>query len=466
VTRQILKPLSGILLALSFAGCGGGGSGNSVADSDPGGIGGTGISSGSISAIGSIVVNGRRFDVEAAEIKVNGTHVNQSALEVGYVVDVRGDFDDGIAESVEFIPDLVGPVTAKDIPLGTDTGTITVMEQVVQVTPTTLFSNVAGAAELPDVARVLVSGFRNSREEIVASHIRLNPDSNEFPEDQIVGRAASVTHDGFGIAGLRIDSSFQPDDGERVRVTGTFLDTTPPLFDADRVTELEDLRGDPDDAVELEGIIDEFTDPSAPFTVDGVRVDASGAAIEGGELDIDAEIEVTGSFDRDGVLVARRIEVDREENVEIAATVSNVSSDLTRVFFFTGQLSVRVTDRTRLKDDTGPTDEFGVGDIVATEDYLEIDGYMSDDGTSVIATRVEREDPEEQTVIEGPVQEFNEANSAITLLGITVNIADADVDDGPIDELPAGTIVEITWNKANPDLSESADGIEIEESDN
>ncbi|WP_070987192.1 DUF5666 domain-containing protein [Halofilum ochraceum] len=464
MTQRALQILTALLIALLLGGCGGGSSGDTVADSDPGGIGGTGISSGSISAIGSIVVNGRRFDVESAEIAVNGTPKTQSALEVGYVVDVRGDFDDGVAESVEFIPDLVGPITGTSIPAGTDTGTLAVMGQVVQVTPTTLFTNGASADGLTEGDRVLVSGFRNSGREIVASHIRLRPGSGDFPEDQIVGRATSVSPDGFEIAGLRIDTAFPPDAGERVVATGMYQSRPSPRFEADDVAAMDDLRAEPDDAVELEGIVEAFDTLSSPFTVDGVTVDGSGATVEGGDIGLDAEVEVDGSFNRDGVLIARRIEVDREENVEIEARVSDVSSDLTSVRFFNGALSVRITDRTRLKDDSGGIDAFGVGDI-APGNYLEIDGYVANGGASVVATRLEREDPEDQAVIEGPVQSFDAANQSITLLGITVRIDEAVIEDGPISDLPEGTIVEITWNQAAPDLSESADEVEIEEPD-
>lgn len=464
MTRHALRILTAILVALVLGGCGGGSSGDTVADSDPGGIGGTGVSSGSISAIGSIVVNGRRFDIESAEITVNDTLESRSALEVGYVVDVQGDFDDGVAESVEFIPDLVGPVTGTSIPEGNDTGTLAVMGQVVQVTATTVFTNVAGADQLAAADRVLVSGFRNSRQEIVASHIRFAPDSEDFAEDQIVGRATSISQDGFEIAGLRIDSAFLPDAGERVIATGTYRSGADPRFEAGDVVEMDNLRGDPADAVELEGIVEAFTGLSSPFTVDDVTIDASGATIEGGEIGIDAEVEVDGSFDRNGILIARRIEVDREENVEIEATVSSVAGDLTRVRFLNDALTVRITERTRLKDDTGEIDAFGAGHI-AQGDFLEVDGYVSDDGESVIATRLEREEPEDSTTIEGPVQNVNATNNRLTVLGIEVDIQGAEVDGGTSADITVGTIIEITWVGTDIDLSDTADEIEIEESD-
>jgi hypothetical protein len=108
VIGRWLPAVLAALLAIGIGGCGGGGGGGggggTVAD---GGIGGTGISSGSITGMGSIFVNGRRFEIESAEITINGTPAMSSRLEVGYVVDVRADFDDGIAENVAFRPNLM-----------------------------------------------------------------------------------------------------------------------------------------------------------------------------------------------------------------------------------------------------------------------------------------------------------------------------------------------------------------------
>ncbi|MDZ7828711.1 MAG: hypothetical protein U5K33_04215 [Halofilum sp. (in: g-proteobacteria)] len=117
--KRIVNLLSGALLGMAVASCGGGGS--TLAE---GGIGGTGISSGSISAFGSIVVNGTKFDVDAAEITVNGDPAMQSALDIGYVVRVDGDLDDGVAETVRFDANLIGEVDSAPQPDGPNEWTL------------------------------------------------------------------------------------------------------------------------------------------------------------------------------------------------------------------------------------------------------------------------------------------------------------------------------------------------------
>jgi hypothetical protein len=98
-------------------------------------------------------------------------------------------------------------------------------------------------------------------------------------------------------------------------------------------------------------------------------------------------------------------------------------------------------------------------------DFLEIDGYVSDDGESVIATRLEREDPEDTTTIEGPVQQVV-PNNRVRLLGIEVDLTGVPFDDGSFADIEEGTILEITWDKPNPDLSsDSPSEVEIEELD-
>lgn len=86
-----------------------------------GGIGGTGyVSSGTITAFGSIVVNGVTFDTKEARIFVSGKEkgTGQQALlnylDLGQVVLVEGTADEssGIASHVRYTPNVVGPVTS------------------------------------------------------------------------------------------------------------------------------------------------------------------------------------------------------------------------------------------------------------------------------------------------------------------------------------------------------------------
>ena len=112
-----------LLASLLIAGCGGGGA-ISVAE---GGIGGTGISTGTVTGIGSITVNGVKFNTDNAAIYIEGTRVDDPNLadgdelslrgfgfNEGQVVRVVGSFNDdgktGTAEEVYFNDSVEGPV--------------------------------------------------------------------------------------------------------------------------------------------------------------------------------------------------------------------------------------------------------------------------------------------------------------------------------------------------------------------
>jgi hypothetical protein len=108
VCRFISASLAIVLVALS--GCGGGGS--TVA-----GIGGTGkIASGTITAFGSIWVNGIKYDIDSALLEVNdddGAGLSQDDLRIGMVVTVTAvvEGSSGVASLVVYDNEIEGPVS-------------------------------------------------------------------------------------------------------------------------------------------------------------------------------------------------------------------------------------------------------------------------------------------------------------------------------------------------------------------
>ena len=131
--------------------------------------------SGTITAFGSVFVNGVRYDVSAAKLKKNGRVVAQAALAVGEVALVRGKQNlsagQGSAESVEVEDNVVGPV-------GTITGTseLTVLGQTVKVTAGTSFGKGITPADLTGLKAgdpVEVSGLADATGAIAESPIAL-----------------------------------------------------------------------------------------------------------------------------------------------------------------------------------------------------------------------------------------------------------------------------------------------------
>jgi len=470
--KRMLQTVLGALLGAAIASCGGGG--NTVAE---GGIGGTGISSGSISAFGSIVVNGTKFDVDAAAITVNGDpNSTQDDLDIGYVVRVDADLDDGVAEEVRFEADLIGEVDANAIASGEAVGTLTVMQQTVEITPTTVLAKIDGPDTIAPSDRVLVSGFRDSSDTLVATHIELAPSESN---DQIVGEVDSSSDIDFEINGLVINSNAAPDVGDMVLVRGDYAPSSNEFNPSPPIEELKSLvRAGAE--IELEGIVDSFTNQDA-FTVGGIQVDASGvndSDVINGPVTPGAEVEVEGIFDGAGVLVAERVEVEFEENTEIVARVANDPAAGGPVQFFnangTPELSVAVTDKTRLRDNSdNPVENFSVADL-AMGDWVELDGF-EDDGGSVTALKIERFDPDtdaEDASVEGIVDEVMPGMNRLTILGLDFDTENAGFDGvANLSEIKEGDVVEVEWTDTDPTgpatvtLPIAVEEVELEEDD-
>ena len=138
--NRILNSISGLIIGLSMISCGGG---DQYAE---GGIGGTGISNGSVSGYGSIIVNGVHFDTTGAVItkddgtpvtNINDADINQF-INLGMVVTVKGSINDdgtGKAETISYEDILEGPI------VGTPSGnTINVLGQTVNVVNETKYA--------------------------------------------------------------------------------------------------------------------------------------------------------------------------------------------------------------------------------------------------------------------------------------------------------------------------------------
>ncbi len=466
MTRVRLHRMIPALLLILTAGCGGSSGGGRVAE---GGIGGTGISTGAVTATGSIVVNGRRFALDSAAITVNGNPADAAALRIGRIVTVAGDLDDGIAERVSFVPRLVGPVdviagsTTGTLDCGSDAATFTAMQQTVRIEASTIVE-CSDASAIGQGEPVLVSGYRRTDDVLVASYVQRLVGST-FPVNQVIGRVTEVTRTRFSIGALEVSADDEPDVGDRVRVRGSYNPDTKVLT-ATRVSDDAPVSGEPGEAAEVEGIVDAFTDADA-FRVNGIPVDSSDARIEdplGNDADDrlgpNIEVEVDGRFDTAGVLVADRVEVEIEENVEIFADASSVDASAGIVSFFGDALKIEVGDRTRLKDDTDAVEDFGLDDIAVT-DRLELEGFTV--GDAVAATRIDREDTDSRVTIEAPVQAIDETDGAetVAVLGLQPIDVSKAVDSGdPIADIKVGDIVEIRWENGREPLQDPADSIE------
>lgn len=346
--NRIFGSISGFIIAISLVSCGGGDSQHAE-----GGIGGTGISSGSVTGYGSIIVNGVHFDTTGAVVtqddglpmtNVKDADINQF-INLGMVVTVKGTINDdgltGKAASISYDDILEGPVVGDPV-VGTP---INVLGQKVNVADSTVYAcdesnpicskygiDGFGFDGLADGQVIEVSGFIDQFGEITAAYIELKKDT--YTKDTDIGEAnvfelkgkAEVTgiHSTIKIGELifntinftSIDTAVF--DGKFVQAKGTF-DGASTL----KITEAIEIKSESfdindADKAELEGIVTTATTcitNICDFTLSGmtVRVDSNTAYnynnSKGGVTDITAgvKLEAEGKL-QGGILYANEIE--------------------------------------------------------------------------------------------------------------------------------------------------------------
>lgn len=451
--------MAALVLAAALAACGGGDAGSTA------GIDGTGVrapmgpanaySFGTVTAFGSVVVNGVHFDTSDATFTIDGESGSQADLAVGDVVLVTGTLEDpsasrGTAMSVVFDDIVQGPIAANSIDLGA--GTFVVLGQIVRVTADTSFDPAiqpASLAGLADGDIVEVTGFIGSDGSVSATRLEPKPSSEAF---EVTGRAASVESGSlsFALNSLVVDygSAMLEDfpggvisNGDLLEVKGTMLGTEGELV-ATRV----EFKGDEvmpaaDDDVEIEGIITRFTGP-ADFDVAGLPVRTTEQTVyergSAGDLGLDLKVEIEGSTDASGILIADEVHIRRTSALRLAAVIDSVSPSAGS--FVTLGITVRVDALTRIEDKRDDVEPFSIATL-APGDYVEVRGIEAPAGSGeLLATLIEREDtdPDTDTELRGFVQAAVEPN--FTILGVSVTTDGAtSFEDAAGRAIPAGT---------------------------
>ena len=378
---------------MALAGCGGGGGGGSMATVGGGGTGS--FSSGPISGMGSIIVNGVRFDDSMAKVlDDDGTLHSRNDLKLGMMVRVKGkansrkpDNTDS-ADEISFGSELLGPIDSID----TAAKTLVVLGQTVQISASTIFEDglTLSALKLNDI--VEVHGFVDpdpATHSLLATRIE-RKDLANVKAFKLQGKISNLTTTTFQIGGLTI--SFAPPVdmpasltlGLLVRVRMATTPTTGTRT-AIKVSAVEVEVKDRDEA-EVEGMITDFTS-SAKFSVNGQPVDASGATVPAG-LKLGSRVEVEGSL-VNGVLVAKKVQLkneDEKREFELHGIVSNkTSTSLTFTLTSSGGIVAKVTFTIGVRFDNGLT-----AATLRDGVKLEVKGVALPDGT-IQATRISRE---------------------------------------------------------------------------
>ena len=317
--------------------------------------GGTGspkstVAAGPITGLGSIVVNGIRFDETGAQVTIDGTADRPvSELQLGMMVQVRGEVDEaariGKAVTVVATPLLAGPAGTVDV----TRGEVVVLGQRVEVKAGTALQGVSGLASLQPGDSVVVYGFWDFLAgHVDATRLELRPAAAPAAPS-LIGRVGTVTGSRFAIGSLIVESAGAAlanlPDGI---VAGRYVDVRGAL-DAGGILRASAIAGrselDPVEGAltEIEGYVTDFTGVAnfrvlgLPVNGDSARVTGLAAALANGAL-----VEVEGQVVQ-GVLVATLIDVKsgtQQPAAPAPTTLAGAISDFVSVESF------RVRDQT------------------------------------------------------------------------------------------------------------------------
>jgi hypothetical protein len=313
---RLLSQWALVVVALSMASCGG---------VDSGGTGGS-AAIGPITGLGSIIVNGIRFDESAALITDDdGQAVGRDRLKLGVFTTVEGSSTTttatgrvATASRVRVSSELMGDIQAID----NGSKTIVILDQTVKITAATVFEDglAQGMDNLAPGMFVEVYGRLDASSGIYAA-TRIEqraPTSARLIRGRI--DAVDATAGTVRIGALSIDTSQLPAaDAANLDVGGFVRLRLQPGASPGTWMAVSAARGsrslvDSDEST-IEGRISSF-DSLGRFAVDGVTIDATGASFPNGTtgLGIGVRVAIEGNS-RNGVMRAKEVRIEGDEGV-------------------------------------------------------------------------------------------------------------------------------------------------------
>ncbi len=391
---------------------------------------------GAITGFGSVFVNGIKFETDTAAITVEGASASEADLSIGQIVMVLGTVNDdrisGQASQIIFDDDVEGPISAID----PAAGVLIVLGQTIVVDAGTTFDEriASGLSSLTVGDVVEVSGFVRSDGAIAASRIELKPAGQLFEVNGVV-TALDLATSTFMIGDLVVNysqaalSDFDSgslSNGDLVEVKGMTFDSAGALLaqTVERKSPLSDM-GDNDqrNEVEIEGLITRFTS-AQDFDVAGIPVLTNDATrFENGtaaDLGLNVKVEAEGQLQSDGSLIARKVSIRRGGSARLAATVQDVDAPNNRLTVL--GIAVQLDALTRIEDDSDADNpRFSISDL-RSGDWVEVRGTELPAGSNeVLASRLAREDPDDEVEVQGQVDSFA-ANETLSILGVTIAV--------------------------------------------
>jgi hypothetical protein len=328
--KRLIKNLILIVIPIILLACGGGGSGQDGTGRPPT-IERQVVSIGTITSQDSITVNGVEYDANEAEVTIDNETGSVDQLQLGQIVIVNGTLDEdrqtGTANTISRDTNIFGPVSL----MNASEKTLEVLGQTIRITDDTLYRG-DGLSEFSDIEvydHLRVIGFVLANGDLLASyveHVVLSgsqvPGEEGNPFYEVNGRIANLNIDGriFDINGLvfdysNINSLDELENGRTVEILGSNINTQD-QFVATSIRSLPTELAELDVRVELEGFItvfrsiEDFEINGTLISTDEVTIYVGGTATqldENRSLTSRQKLEIEGSINSDGVLLAERI---------------------------------------------------------------------------------------------------------------------------------------------------------------
>ncbi|WP_260396847.1 DUF5666 domain-containing protein [Variovorax sp. KBW07] len=292
--------------------------GNSGTDGSGVGSGGTGVTAdaagiGAADGLGSIILNGLRYNTDSATITVEDATELQIGMSARIAGKVDADFNNGIATQVMSAAELRGAVSGID----TSAGTFVVMGISVSVDQATVWADANGLADVRAGSIIQVWGLPGAPGTLRATRILIAP---ALTAPLVTGTVQNLdtVNKTFTLGLLTIDfnsaaftgmNASSLANGIIVRARGT----TAPVAGRLTATTVQGWYAIPTGdgiAVQLAGVITDFASRGA-FKVLGTPVDATNGQITGGpanSLGNGVKVEVDG-FMSGGVLVVKKLRI-------------------------------------------------------------------------------------------------------------------------------------------------------------
>ena len=464
--------LAGLLSACS--------DGSPSASASAGGASGSGSASasGTVTGFGSIIVNGKRFETEAASVSIDDqpssqcavSPTNRCGLHEGMTVKVSGSFNGSTNRAANIVQEdtLEGPITSVDV----TNSQFAVLGQTVLVDDTTKFDSGVSLNNLLPGQLVEVSGFVKSDGVIAASFIERKPGTGCSAICEVKGtvRNHNAGLATFQIGGLTViyDNATLINDmpvptgsnwnGIFVEVKGTGFDAATTTLTATKVEPENEGIGNAVDKFEVEGFVTQAGTPNGniiDFTIGTTPVrTTANTEFRGGTVDeivVGTKMSAEGRFDGT-TLIARHVKF--HESVRLEGDIETIGTNSLTLKGLPG-ISVTVNSQTEFKANGGATIN-NLSDLTINN-HIRVRGRVSG-VNSVIATRIQLRSSDNDVDLQGPVQAASDPT--LTILGVTVDTTGVTqfegVDDGPMSRaaffaaVQVGTLVKVkgTWSGA------------------